>query len=49
MKELVEVIAKSLVDYPEQVTVDEIVDGNHVLLKLRVASADMGKIGRAHV
>ena len=45
MKELVEVIAKSLVDYPEQVTVDEIVDGNHVLLKLRVAS----EIGRAHV
>ena len=44
MKELVEVIAKSLVDYPEQVTVDEIVDGNHVLLKLRVASADMGKV-----
>ena len=43
MKELVEVIAKSLVDYPEQVTV-EIVDGNHVLLKLRVASADMGKV-----
>ena len=27
MKELVEVIAKSLVDYPEQVTVDEIIDG----------------------
>ena len=44
MKELVEVIAKSLVDYPEQVTVDEIIDGNHVLLKLRVASADMGKV-----
>ena len=43
MKELVEVIAKSLVDYPEQVTVDEIIDGNHVLLKLRVASAGMGK------
>lgn len=42
MKELVEVIAKSLVDYPEQVTVDEIIDGNHVLLKLR-------EIGRAHV
>ena len=29
MKELVEVIAKSLVDYPEQVIVDEKVDGNH--------------------
>lgn len=44
MKELVEVIAKSLVDYPEQVVVDEKVDGNHVLIELRVASADMGKV-----
>lgn len=44
MKELVEVIAKSLVDYPEQVVVEELVDGNHVLLKLHVASADMGKV-----
>ncbi|HIX84471.1 MAG TPA: KH domain-containing protein [Candidatus Megamonas gallistercoris] len=44
MKELVEVIAKSLVDYPEQVTVDEKVDGSRVLIELRVASADMGKV-----
>ncbi len=44
MKELVEVIAKSLVDYPEQVTVNEKVDGTRVLLELHVASADMGKV-----
>ncbi len=44
MKELVEVIAKSLVDYPEQVTVNEKVDGSRVLLELHVASADMGKV-----
>ena len=44
MKELVDVIAKSLVDYPEQVTVDEKVDGSRVLIELRVASADMGKV-----
>lgn len=44
MKELVEVIAKSLVDYPEQVIVDEKTDRNHVLIELRVASADMGKV-----
>ena len=44
MKELVEVIAKSLVDYPEQVIVDEKTDRNHVLIEFRVASADMGKV-----
>ena len=44
MKELVEVIAKSLVDYPEQVIVDEKTDRNHVLIELSVASADMGKV-----
>lgn len=44
MKELVEVIAKSLVDYPEQVAVDEKIDKSHVIIELRVASADMGKV-----
>ena len=57
MKELVEVLAKSLVDYPEQVTVTETEQDNEILLVLKVASDDMGKvigkekreIGRAHV
>ena len=43
MKELVEVLAKSLVDYPEQVTVTETEQDNEILLVLKVASDDMGK------
>ena len=37
MKELVEVLAKSLVDYPEQVTVTETEQDNEILLVLKVA------------
>ena len=44
MKELVEVLAKSLVDYPEQVTVTENEQDNEILLVLKVASDDMGKV-----
>ena len=44
MKELVEVLAKSLVDYPEQVTVTETEQDNKILLVLKVASDDMGKV-----
>ena len=44
MKELVEVIAKSLVDFPEQVTVTETEQDNEILLVLKVASDDMGKV-----
>lgn len=44
MKELVEVLAKSLVDYPEQVTVTETEQDNEILLVLKVASDDMGKV-----
>ena len=44
MKELVEVLAKSLVDYPEQVTVTETEQDNEILLVLKVASVDMGKV-----
>ena len=44
MKELVEVLAKSLVDYPEQVTVTETEQYNEILLVLKVASDDMGKV-----
>lgn len=44
MKELVEVIVKALVDYPEKVEVIEI-DRNHsVVLELHVAESDMGKV-----
>ena len=44
MKKLVEVLAKSLVDYPEQVTVTETEQDNEILLVLKVASDDMGKV-----
>lgn len=44
MGELVEFIAKSLVDYPEQVSVKEVEGSQSVILELRVAEADMGKV-----
>lgn len=45
MKEVLEIIAKSLVDYPEQVDVKEIENEDHtVTLELRVAADDMGKV-----
>ena len=44
MKELVEVIAKSLVDNPDQVVVTETEKGDEMLVELRVASSDMGKV-----
>lgn len=45
MKELVEVIAKALVDSPDEVTVTERTeeDGT-IVLELRVADNDMGKV-----
>ena len=44
MKELVEVIAKALVDNPDEVVVTEKEEGKHVTIELRVASSDMGKV-----
>ena len=44
MKELVEVIAKALVDHPDEVVVTEEREKNNVLLTLHVASSDMGKV-----
>ena len=44
MKELVEVIAKSLVDAPEEVVVTETKSEKAIVLELRVAQADMGKV-----
>ena len=46
MKELVEVIAKSLVDHPEEVTVTvtETEDDKSIVIELRVAQVDMGKV-----
>ena len=44
MKELVEYIAKSLVENPSQVKVEEIEEGDHVRIQLTVAKEDMGRI-----
>ena len=44
MKELVEVIAKSLVDYPDEVTVTETENEKAIVLTLCVAQSDMGKV-----
>lgn len=48
MKELVEVIAKALVDYPDEVEVTETVKEKAIVISLKVAQADTGKvIGRS--
>ncbi|MDY5180267.1 KH domain-containing protein [Butyribacter sp.] len=44
MKELVEVLAQSLVNHPEEVVVTETEKDNEILLELKVASEDMGKV-----
>ena len=44
MKELVEVIAKALVDHPEEVSVNEKHEGRTTVLELHVADGDMGKV-----
>ena len=44
MKNLVDIIAKSLVDNPNEVTVEEEVNGTTTLLRLHVAPEDMGKV-----
>ncbi len=44
MKKLVEVIAKSLVENPEEVVVTETESGEDLIIELKVAPSDMGKI-----
>jgi predicted RNA-binding protein YlqC (UPF0109 family) len=44
MKELVEIIAKSLVDNPEAVQVNEVAGEQCTILELKVAPDDMGKV-----
>ncbi|MGN0386970.1 MAG: KH domain-containing protein [Lachnospiraceae bacterium] len=44
MKELVEVIAKALVDNPDEVVVTEKEEGRNVTVELHVAASDMGKV-----
>ena len=44
MKELVEVIAKALVDNPDEVLVTEKENGKNITVELHVAPSDMGKV-----
>ena len=44
MKELVEVLAKALVDNPDKVCVNERETENAIILELNVAQEDMGKV-----
>lgn len=44
MKELVEVIAKALVDHPDEVVVTETTEGRKTKVELHVAPSDMGKV-----
>ncbi len=44
IKELIEEIAKALVDHPEQVVVAEVEGEQTTVLELRVAQTDLGKV-----
>lgn len=44
MKELIEVIAKALVDDPSQVVVTETEEDDAIVIELNVAPDDMGKV-----
>ena len=44
MKETLETIIKSLVEFPEQVTVTEVSGEKSVVLEVKVAETDMGKV-----
>ncbi len=44
MKELVELIAKALVDHPDEVNVKEVERDQKTVVELRVASGDLGKV-----
>ena len=46
MKDLVEVIAKALVDHPDEVSVSEKENGRSLTVELHVAPSDIGKQGR---
>ena len=44
MKDLLLYIARSLVEHPDDVSVEEKQDGDELTLELRVAPDDMGKV-----
>ena len=44
MKELIEFMARAIVDYPDEVVVSEEDAGDHLVFHLTVAESDMGKV-----
>jgi predicted RNA-binding protein YlqC (UPF0109 family) len=44
MRELLEIIAKALVDVPDEVSVNEVEGEKSIILELKVARDDMGKV-----
>jgi len=44
MKDLVQFMAEALVDYPDQVSVNAVEGENSVILELKVAPDDVGKV-----
>jgi len=48
MKELLEIIAKALVDFPDDVSVNETIKNNDIVLELSVNNEDMGKVIGKH-
>lgn len=44
MRDLIEYIAKGLVDYPDEVKVTEVVGEKTMVIELRVARDDLGKV-----
>lgn len=44
LKELIEYLARALVDHPDQVEVAEIAGEQTIVLELRVAKEDLGKV-----
>ena len=44
MKDLLEMIAKSMVDRPEDVSVSEVDEGDETFFEIRVAPDDLGKV-----
>jgi uncharacterized protein len=44
MKDLIEYIARQLVDAPDDVHVEEIPEGRETIYELRVAPSDLGKV-----
>jgi hypothetical protein len=47
MKELLLLIAKALVDNPEEVSVNEVEGEQSIILELKVARDDMGKVSES--